>query len=189
MERIKSLIFFILTPFLKILPYLGKPESRITKKSVDDIINLARSGDILLSHEDYRLSNIFIRDYYDHAAIVGLEKTVIEAVGTGVRIVDLEEWLYKKDAVALIRVNCDELISKEAATKAATYVGKYYDTLFDFNEDKIYCSELIYHSYKAFIDDFMKAYIKHKTIIPDDFYDAAEKKEYFTLLKDSELNT
>lgn len=137
---------------------LGRSEPKMNRKSVDLAMSLIKPGDILLSHENQRLTSLFIKGEYDHAAILGANGKVIEAVGDafedsknigGVRSVDLEEWLFLMDKVAIIRPMFSQEINAAASANALSYIGKGYDYQFEIDKDKIYCSELIYLSYKT----------------------------------------
>lgn len=171
------------TPLQRLMQHLGKPEPRMTKAHVEAILTRARVGDALLSHEDYRLTNSFIRGYFDHAAIVGPNSTVVEAIGKGVQSVDLEEWLYKKDDVCLIRVDVDDAAATTAGTAALQWLRTKYDYLFTFGAEAIYCSELVLMCYQLVRPDFMSAVVnKWSQIQPDDFYDAAAAEQGMRIL-------
>ena len=158
---------------------LGRSEPKMNRDSVDLAMSLIQVGDIIVTHENQRLTSLFIKGEYDHAAIVGPNNKVIEAVGDsflkgenigGVRSVDLEEFLFLMDKVAIIR----PIIGKEenyiAGCNALSYIGKGYDYEFKIDKDKIYCSELVYLSYKEFgIFDFGK-----KQILPQQFRDLCD---------------
>lgn len=183
LANLKIYLLTLLTPVQRVMQKLGKPEPRMRKAHVDAIMAHSRVGDILLSHEDYRLTNGFIRGYWDHAAIIGPNSTVIEAVGTGVRQVDLEQWLYQKDDVCLIRVNCDALIAFKAGTTALIYINRAYDYLFSFGADKIYCSELVWICYKDLISGFMRPVVaKNSQILPEHYFDFAVANNGLQLL-------
>lgn len=164
---------------------LGKPEPRMQKPQVDAIMAQARVGDILLSHEDLRLTSSFIRGYYDHAAIIGPNSTVIEAIGKGVQQVDLAQWLYQKDDVALIKVDCSDEVALIAGGNAIQYVGRMYDYLFRLAADRIYCSELVWLCYNPLVASFMPGVTHDSEILPDDYWDRAVAKQGFTLVYDS----
>lgn len=166
------------------MQHLGKPEPRMQKPQVDAIMARCRVGDILLSHEDLRLTSSFIRGYYDHAAIIGPNNTVIEAIGKGVQQVDLAQWLYQKDDVALVKVDCGDVTAKAAGENALQYLGRKYDYLFRLSADVIYCSELVWLCYKDLLVDFMSVDADAE-ILPDDYWDLAEAKRGFSLAFDS----
>ena len=177
---ILNFLLRIFTPIQKIMQKLGRSEPKMNRDSVDLAMSLIQVGDIIVTHENQRLTSLFIKGEYDHAAIVS-PSGVVEAVGDdfdpkwglnvgGVRKVDLEEFLFLMDKVAIIR----PIIGKEenyiAGCNALSYIGKGYDYEFKIDKDKIYCSELVYLSYKEFgIFDFGK-----KQILPQQFRDLCD---------------
>lgn len=198
MKKIKSFILSILKPFQVILQRLGRQDSKVTAQQVKDIQDLAQPGDIVLSFEYGRLTSILIKGFFDHAAIVSSKMNIVEAVGDnfvdnknigGVREVDFEEWLYKKDYVAVVRpvYAVGNIVNKEAAAACLYYLGKNYDYQFKIDNETIYCSELVYLSYISFDKDFM-SHIKYE-ILPQEYYDMTKqmpgKKMYFELIYDS----
>lgn len=186
MKKIKYWLLLALTPVQKLLQRIGKQESMMNEVKVKEIMRLADQGDILLSYEHGRPTSFLIKGFYDHAAIITSKLTVMEAVGDkvingknvgGVREVDLEEWLYKKDHVAVIRpVYLDvfsyggrsNIINRQAAAAALYFKGKAYDYGFNVDNEKVYCSELVYLSYVNFDTKFMR-HIEGE-ILPEDYY-------------------
>jgi hypothetical protein len=53
---------------------------------------------------------------------------------------DIEEWLYKKDFVAGIRVA--RACAFAAAMNSLKYIGRNYDYSFSHDNEQVYCSEL-----------------------------------------------
>lgn len=170
LRTIKRFILNLFTPIQKMMQKLGKAEPLMTRNQVDEILNLAKQGDILLSYETQRFTSNFIKGYYKHAAIISSKMTVVEAVGSGVREVDLEEWLFDKDSVCLIRSKYDFLTAKEAAANAIYYIGKPYDYSFSLVDERVYCSELIYLCYAKIKKDFLSN-IDHENILPNEYYE------------------
>jgi len=80
---------------------------------------------------------------------------VIEAIGEGVVITSIDKFLSRsfdangdsKVLVGRIDQAHSDLIPK-AVQYAKTLLGKSYDDVFDIKNDKYYCSELIYESFK-----------------------------------------
>lgn len=131
---------------------IGRDETRITRYQVDQCLLYIQEGDILLSYERQRITSLFIKGFWSHAAIISSKKTVVEAVKPKVKEVDLEEWLFKKDYVCIIRPLCEEYIRKIAAANSLYYLGKDYDYTFSLDNMQIYCSELVYLCYKDYED-------------------------------------
>jgi len=142
----------IFTPVQKLMQEIGRDETRITRVQVDKCISSIQEGDILLSYERQRLTSLFIKGFWSHAAIVSSKLTVVEAVKPKVKEVDLEEWLFKKDYVCIIRPLCEEYIRKIASANSLYYIGKDYDYTFSLDNTQIYCSELVYLCYKDYED-------------------------------------
>lgn len=188
--KIKSLFLWLTTPFQKFLQQVGNQEALMTNEQVDRCLQLIQDGDILLSYESGRPTSIFIKGYYDHAALVTAKKTIMEAVGDyfvkdyrvkknlgGVRQVDLEEWLFKKDSVCIIRPVYDSEKHKINHNKIASrsvffYEGLGYDYNFKYGNETVYCSELVYASYKKNDLMFMYHIPENKEILPNDYYTA-----------------
>lgn len=170
MKTIKRWLLWFLTPFQYVIQKLGRQEAKIRPIDVKSILELAESGDILLSYESGRPTSAGIKGTYKHAIMVSDLITVIEAIGDlwkknedtgqlenhgGVREQDLLKWLYQIDKVALIRPNLPQYIRKAAGKAARKYIGTSYDYQFEFGSEKIYCSELPYLCYRPEDSSFM----------------------------------
>lgn len=182
----KRFILWLFTPLQKLLQRIGRQETLITTEQVDLILSLAQDGDIFLSYEKGRPTSVFIKGFYDHAAIFNRERMqIIEAVGDkfkngvnigGVRAVDVREWLYKKDSVCVLRPVYDSTFihqnpNMKAASNSLEHIGKPYDYTFNKFNEKIYCSELVYLCYKEHDPRFME-HIESDQILPIDYYQA-----------------
>ncbi|AZQ65200.1 hypothetical protein EI427_23590 [Flammeovirga pectinis] len=92
---------------------------------------------------------------FSHCALVVEENDslfIIEAVGKGVVKTSFTQFFSKKIAaggtlVGRVKKQYANLAPK-AAKNAFQYLGKQYDDVFDINNDKYYCSELVYETYK-----------------------------------------
>jgi len=178
--KIKTFILWLFTPIQKIMQKLGRAEPKMNRESVDLAMSLIKTGDILLSKEDQRFTSLFIKGDYKHAAILS-PSGVIEAVGDdyengknlgGVRKVDLEEWLFLMDKVAIIRPLQNPEINYIAGCNALSYIGRGYDYEFKIDKSKIYCSELIYLCYQSESDTFKG--IGRKEILPQYYRDICD---------------
>lgn len=136
----------------------------MTQEMVDTIQKLVEPGDALLSYEAQRFTSMFIKGNFDHAAIVTDTGTIMEAVGDyfvdgvnhgGVREVPLEEWLFKKDHVAIIRPWYSKDLRFQAGLASRKFKGKPYDYAFEYRNDAIYCSELVYKCYRVIHPNFL----------------------------------
>lgn len=176
--KILNRILLFLKPIQIFMQRLGRKETIITSNQVSDIQKLIQRGDILLSYEAQRFTSFFIKGNFDHAAIVTSRYSVMEAVGDmyangnnfgGVREVDLEEWLYKKDHVAVIRpVYKDITVNIYAAANSFFYKGLGYDYGFRLGAELVYCSELVYLCYEKEDKEFM-GHVGDRQILPIEY--------------------
>jgi uncharacterized protein YycO len=181
----RLLILNILTPVQKVMQRLGNPEPRISYQFVRKIVPQLKDGDILLSRENYRLTNIFVPGFWGHAAIYR-KGYAIEAIGSGVRKEDIYRWLYQKDSVCVLRTRLDENDTKAAATIAVHQIGAPYDYLFSPEAKAFYCSELVTYAYdKVTSGKFPFKPRKSfgvETSTPQDLYNAAVIDGKFDLI-------
>ena len=82
--------------------------------------------------------------------LVGEKAYVYEAVGT-VKYTPLKDWIAKgKNGVYCVK-RLKKPLSKEAVAKMKAvgggHKGKHYDTLFQWSDNKMYCSELVWKIY------------------------------------------
>lgn len=91
----------------------------------------------------------------------------------GVREVDLDEWLWKKDHVVLIRpvMSCP-IINTIAAKNAYKYKGFGYDYGFEMGGETVFCSELEYSCYYPADNSFMDHLPADKEILPIQYLEA-----------------
>mgnify|MGYP001362371661 FL=1 len=174
--KLRDVFFWLVTPIQKLLQRLSRPEPEMTRDQVSAVLKRYRKGDLLVSYEGGRLTSPFIPGDWDHLAVINNEKKVIEAIAPKVRAQDLEEWLFKKKGVALVRYTGNKLVNYQASIFVNKFVGWPYDYLFKFGNKKAYCSEIGFLSYHEFDDSFMSHVLKNKEITPQDFYDAAFKE-------------
>lgn len=196
MIKLKAFILRLSVPFQKWIQRRGRRETVMTKEQVDKVLRLSMPGDILLSYESQRWTSFFIKGFYDHAVIISSKGTVIESVGDvwvdqngslvnvgGVREVDLEEWLYKKDFVAVIRV--DHAAAYIAGMNSLKYIGRDYDYYFSHDNELIYCSELPYMCWRTEWPLFLAEHDEDKEIIPHQYLDYTRVLDYLDLIFDS----
>lgn len=94
---------------------------------------------------------------YSHMGIIykqGYKYYVYEAVQP-VQLTPLQEWIVrgeKQHYVVKRLKNADEVLNEAALNKmkevGEQYKGKSYDIYFEWSDDKIYCSELVWKIYK-----------------------------------------
>lgn len=75
---------------------------------------------------------------------------VIEAIGEGVVITPLKEFIKRSSKIQAARLKGrDEALLKRACRYAKALKGKAYDEVFLLNNDQYYCSELLYEAFKS----------------------------------------
>lgn len=188
---IRHLVLWVSVPVQKFLQKMGRVDTKMSAEGVQAIINLMEPGDGLLSFESQRITNLFIRGDFKHAAIVSPTRTIIEAVGDnwvikdGLRVnlggvreyKDVISWLYNKDFAALVRMDLPQETRLAAAEYSKSFVGKGYDYFFNFKGELLYCSEIIYAAFKKVHTVFLNHLPEDKEILPQDFYDLSTKSE------------
>jgi hypothetical protein len=149
----------------------GAPK-RISTQQREELLALARPGDVFVTRHDDAMSNLFLPGFWPHAALhLGdhheLEQVIgkipapikprykehirfLEAKKDGVRFRPAEETLHV-DACLLLRppLNADSL--RDALARSLSHEGKKYDFLFDFRTtDRLACTEVIYRTYHGY---------------------------------------
>lgn len=93
---------------------------------------------------------------YSHIGIITFqynEAFVLEAVQP-VKLTPLSNWIKRgeKSAYVVKRLKNENLLTSAAVekmtAKAKEYLGKNYDSYFEWSDDRIYCSELVWKLYK-----------------------------------------
>jgi hypothetical protein len=190
-----ALIAGILVIFLLLFLFIKKlqlaPPKRIYAK---DISAYLKDGDILCRLGD-RLWSRYFKDIsltdkrFSHLGIIRIiddKITVINAEGRAiagkdfVNEVDLDDFLEIAKAIGIYRLN--DFDGKIISSAAMEYIGYPFDWNFDLNdENKIYCTELLYIVLKKAAPEIeiKKIFQKElkKEIIP---LEACSDSEYFT---------
>lgn len=115
-------------------------------------------GDIVL-HQSRSAQSAALRaatgSPYTHVGLVFRRSgrwEVLEAVQP-VRWTPLEAWLARGAGEHIVVVRASEPLSVDEVRrirgKAESYLGRSYDLLFQWSDDRIYCSELVYKAYAA----------------------------------------
>jgi len=136
-----------------------------------EILDVLKSGDVLLRRYNNYLSGLMIPGYFTHAALYVGDNQVIHLLGKGICKEDILTFL-RCDDIVVLRYE-DQSIIEEVIKKAYDQLEKKieYDYAFDTNSsDRFYCTEFV-----DFCFDYpVKPIIKYNYIIPDDFL--AQKK-------------
>jgi hypothetical protein len=135
-----------------------RPESPTTDSAVTamwshEIHNVAQDGDWILARSYYLIADGIAKTTggldLSHAAIYDAKRdTIIEAVGSGVREIPLEELVQRNHYVVLVRpAGMTEEQRARSVERARSRLGTEFDKagLFGFdNPEKLYCSELVW---------------------------------------------
>jgi uncharacterized protein YycO len=118
-----------------------------------------RDGDIVFHASQSSQSDALRRatgSTYTHMGVVFFANgspVVLEAVGP-VKFTPLEDWIQRgvdRRYVVKRLANRDALSPVEAArlkAAAVRYLGRPYDSFFEWSDERIYCSELVWKAYK-----------------------------------------
>jgi hypothetical protein len=206
MTHPRLLILDALTPIQKIAQHIGKPEPRISSHFVRTMIPLLNVGDVLLSREEWRLTNPFVPGFWGHAALYVGNGLVVEAIGdyrewdkqtnkfivkNGVRIEDVNRFFYTKDSAAILRAPLPIGIRASAANIACSLVGRPYDYGFSPSTNAFYCSEVVTYCLSEASESTFNFNVREKfgvyTSTPQDLWDAAAIDDKFVMVG-SEIN-
>lgn len=143
----------------------GAPK-RITSGLQQQLLDVLRPGDVLVTRHDDALSNLFLPGYWPHAALFVGELADSASIPPEQRSGELAGPCFleaKKDGVRVRRMSetlaVDELLvlrpplsAAEAAKRVKKSIGenagKPYDFLFDFRtSDRLVCTEVAYRTY------------------------------------------
>ena len=92
------------------------------------------------------------RDYSHCAMIIqeGDSLKVIEAIGEGVVVTSLQDFVRRSSKIQVARFKqVDNAFLQRAIRFAISLKGKPYDDVFLLNNDRYYCSELLYEAFKV----------------------------------------
>ena len=118
-----------------------------------------QNGDIVFQDSESTQSKaikLATNSKYSHCGIVmnlNDEWMVLEAVQP-VRVVPVKEWIAQgtDSEYSKKRLKDKDMLTTEVANKmwkiGESYIGKNYDIFFDWSDDRLYCSELVYKIYQ-----------------------------------------
>lgn len=169
-----------------ISPWFGKihfpfTHKKMSSKDYRSCKALMKNGMILLTNTDGELTSMLIPGFWSHVGMIVNPNEVIEAVGSGVRKVDLIDFILSRDYAVLLQpkwLTHEQM--EEASIIAAANEGKSYDFEFSASTQSFYCSELAYYSYKM-VDPTSPIELRDRlgqmTFVPQDFWEASNKFE------------
>ena len=126
----------------------GRP-FRCEGMDVETIRHLLQPGMVILSHKEFEFTNLFIRGYWKHSALIMDDDMLIEATGKGVWLKRIEEFITEVDDYVILRPTfCDTVLMEETCRYVRRVVGYPYNYTFLHGMKAFYCSELIYWAYR-----------------------------------------
>lgn len=142
---------------------------RVNAELREQILKIAKPGDVFVTRHDDALSNLFLPGYWPHAALyIGSELQRLEIglnppPGISRRVRDPLDFLESKkdgvrfrqaaetlavDAFIILRPPLEPQEISTALETGMKHEGKLYDFAFDFrNSDRLACTEVVYRSY------------------------------------------
>jgi hypothetical protein len=110
--------------------------------------HLLQPGMVILTHKEYEFTNIFIRGYWTHAAMVISSDQIVEATSDGVKIKLLEDFLASHDDYVVLKPTfCDSATMQLACEYVRQVLGYPYNFRFMPGGKAFYCAELVYWAY------------------------------------------
>lgn len=163
-----GIIIFVLIGLIIIGGFSGKrkyydPKHRIdnARKEINELNNQDKiqNGDLIFQTSLSRQSKaiqLATKSKYSHCGLIyknGKDYFVFEAVQP-VKLTPLDKWIARgKDSKFVIKrlKNADKILTPSTLEKMKEigdqFIGKSYDLTFEWSDDKIYCSELIWKVY------------------------------------------
>lgn len=136
-----------------LLGFMGRRIPTVTPEFPEDkakaLMEKIQPGDVIMSTDMAypgwaRMEYFAIGSNYIHAAFVGSDMKVYEAVGSGVLKTDLEESFKGRIKVAISRPGLSEEDTAIATDFCREQLGKAYDGTFNTEDNgEFYCSELV----------------------------------------------
>ena len=149
-----------ITIFLLLLTITFGCTNGQTEKSTQELSQTIQNGDIIFQtsqSEQSKAIQLATHSKYSHMGIIyesDGQYFVYEAVQP-VKLTPLKDWINRgeKGHYVIKRLkNSDIVLTKETLTTmkkiGEKYSGKNYDIYFEWTDDKIYCSELVWKIYK-----------------------------------------
>ena len=164
-QHMKRILITILIVGAALLIYYGRDasmfrQSKIRQNAKEPLATIFQDGDIIFQTSKSSQSKavqLATHSKYSHMGIIynmGGEYYVYEAVQP-VKLTKLNNWIKRGENshyVAKRLKNSKEIFTKENVKKMKSvgerFKGKSYDIYFEWSDDKIYCSELVWKIYK-----------------------------------------
>ncbi|HOI32081.1 MAG TPA: YiiX family permuted papain-like enzyme, partial [Bacteroidales bacterium] len=153
MTRTTTILLLVLTIFF------GCSNGK-TEKTIQELGQTIQNGDIIFQtslSDQSKAIQLATNSKYSHMGIIYEDDGqyfVYEAVQP-VKLTPLKDWINRgenRHYVIKRLKNADKVLTQETLTKmkqiGEKYKGKNYDIYFEWSDDKIYCSELVWKIYK-----------------------------------------
>lgn len=202
-HTIRRSIMSASVPISKAISKIHMPFSHklITGKDYYDIRDKIEIGDTLLTRTRGEFGNLFIPDFWSHAAMyIGgfgdFKESVMESTTKGSDDIDLVSFLLTKDYISILRPTFLTLGERvQAAGIMKTTEGAPYDWLFEYNRQvankALYCFENVawaYQQVKGFGIFTPREFMGMTTFTGSDFYNAKDKFKLIWENDDSRTN-
>jgi uncharacterized protein YycO len=151
---------FVLPALFISFAFLHLTNNAVSQTSRRNQYNSLRDGDIIFHTSRSNQSQAIqqaTKSKYSHCGILlkkGNDHFVLEAVEP-VKLTPLKTWISRgKNGHFVVKrlKNADSILTTAAVYKLTVagnkFLGKHYDIYFDWSDDKLYCSELIWKVYK-----------------------------------------
>lgn len=153
---------------MALIHFTRRRHGLISSENIDQVCDMIEPGDIILTRHNWVATNLGIPGFWKHMSMyVGTgrflreayhmvtlgdlyddEHYIIEAVGTGVRMVPFSVLAGQNDYLSIMRPRFSEEKKSRAIKKLLHLLGEEYDYSFNFYSDANYvCSTLVMKSY------------------------------------------
>lgn len=122
----------------------------LTEGDLKEAKRVLKKGDVILVGGLKRLSSLAIKGPVTHTILYIGWNCAIHSIADGVVTIHLHDLLCEYDTMIILR---HKKATKKQIKKVINYafskIGKPYDFEFNLKKDKFYCTELVYHAFKA----------------------------------------
>ncbi len=124
---------------------VGKKKNTLVSTDKKRARKILKKGDIILAGALRRMHSIYIGGIFTHALIYIGNGSCIHAIAHGVCAVSLDEIFEEYDSMAIIRhKDASPAKIEKAIAFAKKQIGKPFDFNFTNDDEKLYCTELLY---------------------------------------------